>query len=215
MYRATELTKANARRRHDAIAEAARHQIIEGGFRSATVKAVARRAGCSAGLIYQYFPNAEALLKGAFAHVANQELAVFRDALDSVTRVDAALAVGIETAVRRALAGPRQADALLFEALPQIVEEERLLFRRHWAQTLSQRLDQGIADGQLQSQDTQFVSTALMGAIIENLLPRLHTSTVTHPPTQSTDAFIAALQDLSRRLIGLLPTTEEHHDHVS
>lgn len=38
MYRPTELTKANAVRRRSAIAEAARQQIIDGGFRSATVK---------------------------------------------------------------------------------------------------------------------------------------------------------------------------------
>lgn len=203
MYRATDLTKANARRRHDAIADAAQQQIIQGGFRSATVKAVAARAGCSAGLIYQYFPNADELLKGAFAHLAKQELAVFRAALDSVPQLDAALSVGIETAVRRTLAGPRQADALLFEALPQLVEEERLLFRRHWAQTLSQRLDRGIADGQLQPQDTQLLGTAIMGAIIESLLPRLHATTSPHNTTQPIDTFIAALQNLSRRLVGL------------
>ncbi|HEY4556703.1 MAG TPA: TetR/AcrR family transcriptional regulator [Enteractinococcus sp.] len=209
MYRATEHTKANAQRRHDAITEAARQQIIEGGFRSATVKAVARRAGCSTGLIYQYFPNAEALLKGAFAHIAKQELAVFHHVLHSSPDIETALAYGIETAVRRALAGPRQADALLFEALPQLVEEERLVFRRHWAYTLSQRLDRGIADGQLPSQDTQFIGTAIMGAIIENLLPRLHTTTATRHTNQPPDVFIAALQDLSRRIVGL-PQQDNH-----
>ncbi len=203
MYRATELTKANARRRHDDIAEAAQQQVIEGGFRSATVKAVARRAGCSTGLIYQYFPNAEELLKGAFAHIAKQELAVFEAALEAAPHIDDALAVGIETAVRRTLAGPQQADALLFEALPQIVEEERLLFRRRWAQTLSQRLDRGITDRQLPGQDTHIAGTAIMGAIIENLLPRLHANTAAHGTNQSVESFIAALQDLSRRLIGL------------
>lgn len=214
MYRATENTKANAQRRQDDIAEAARQQIVEGGFRSATVKAVAHRAGCSTGLIYQYFPNAEELLKGAFAHVAKMELAIFRAALHSDPQISAALNAGIEVMTRRSLAGPKQADALLFEALPQLVEEERLLFRRKWATAIAERLDQAITAGQLPAQNTQMVGTAVTGAVAENLLPRLH-STTAAPAELSVEEFIEELQTLCRRFIGVPTTTEEHYGPVS
>ncbi len=216
MYRPTEQTKANARRRRNAIAEAARQQLAEGGFRSATVKAVAKRAQCSTGLIYQYFPNAEELLKGAFAHVANRELAIFRAALDRHTEIGPALDAGIEVVTRRSLAGPRQADALLFEAVPALVEEERLLFRRKWASTIAVRLDQAIITEQLPAQNTQLLGTAITGAVVENLLPRLHDNTASNGDELAVDDFIAELQALCRRLVGISRTTsEEHYGRVS
>jgi len=215
MYRETEQTKANARRRRNSIAEAARQQLTQGGFRSATVKAVARRAGCSTGLIYQYFPNAEELLKGAFAHVANMELAIFRTALDGHAEIGAALDAAIEVVTRRSLAGPRQADALFFEAVPALVEEERILFRRTWASTIAVRLDQAIIAGQVPAQNTQLIGTAITGAVVENLLPQLHDVTASNADDLSVEAFIAELQTLCRRLAGISKTTEEHYDYVS
>lgn len=215
MYRVTEQTKANARRRRNAIAEAARQQLMHGGFRSATVKAVAKRAGCSTGLIYQYFPNAEELLKGAFAHVANKELAIFRAALDSHAEIGAALDAAIEVITRRSLTGPRQADALLFEAVPALVEEERILFRKTWASTIAVRLDQAIIAGQVPVQNTHVIGTAITGAVVENLLPRLHHGSARKNEQLPVDAFIGELQKLGRRLVGISNTTEEHYDVVS
>ena len=208
MYRATEKTQENARKRHDAIAEAARLQIIEGGFASATVKAVAHRANCSSGLIYQYFPSAEELLKGAFAHVSAYELSLFRRGLEQHQDIGHAMDTAVNIFLGRSLQGPRLADALLFEALPPLVEEERLRFRRSWTHAISQRLDRAIADGQLAIQNTVIVGTGLTGALAENLLPRLHHATVeqTHLPVQE---FISTVQILCRKMIGLPNRTGE------
>lgn len=204
MYRATANTRANARLRRDGIAEAARHQIAAGGFASATVKAVAKRAHCSTGLIYQYFSNAEELLKGAFAHISDFELAVFETGLTKYQDVGDAMDAGVEIFIGRSLAGTQLADALLFEALPSLVEEERLFFRRKWAHVIAQRLDKGVAAGQISPQHTGMVSTAITGALSENLLPRLHvsTSSETEIPVSK---FVAELQLLCRKMIGLPP----------
>ena len=214
MYRATEKTRANAQKRRDNIAEAARQQIIVGGFRSATVKAVANRAGCSAGLIYQYFSNAEELLKGAFAHVSEYELAIFRKGLNQHEDIGTAIDTGVEIFIGRSLAGPALADALLFEALPQLVAEERLLFRRKWAAAIADRLELAMARGQLSNQNSAIVSTALTGALAENLLPRLHgnTAMIADLPVAT---LIAELQALCRSMIGLITTTKDENDNVS
>lgn len=112
--------------------------------------------------------------------------------------------------VRRALDGPNQADALLFEALPQLVEEERLVFRRRWSEAVAQRLDRAIVDGQIADQPTQLVGTAVTGAVVESLLPRLHASTATEAiAAQPVENFIAALQNLCHRLVGVPATTTE------
>lgn len=202
MYRATAKTRENARQRRDAIAEAARLQIIEGGFISATVKAVAHRANCSTGLIYQYFPSAEELTKGAFAHISGYELSIFRLGLERHHDIGQAMDTAVNIFLGRSLQGPKLADALLFEALPPLVEEERLRFRRSWTRAISQRLDRAIADGQLAKQNTIIVSTGLTGALAENLLPRLHHTTEEPTPLPVHD-FIAALQALCRKMIGL------------
>lgn len=215
MYRATANTRANTRLRREGIAEAARQQIAVGGFGSATVKAVADRAHCSAGLIYQYFANADDLLKGAFAHISDFELAVFHTGLSRHDEVGDAIATGVEIFIGRALAGPQLADALLFEALPPMVEEERLLFRRKWAQVIAQRLDRGVVVGQIPLQNTGIVSTAITGALSENLLPRLHSSTTSATEIPMT-ALIAELQILCRTMIGLpSQKMEDNHDNIS
>lgn len=201
MYRATANTRANARLRRDGIADAARHQVAIGGFRSATVKAVAHRADCSAGLLYQYFSNAEELLKGTFAHISAFELSMFQTGLNRYEEVDDAIDAGVEVFIGRSLAGPQLADALLFEALPPLVEEERLLFRRRWAQAIAQRLDRGVVAGQIPQQNTGIVSTAITGALSENLLPRLHASTNSVTEIPVTD-IIPELQHLCRKMIG-------------
>jgi AcrR family transcriptional regulator len=140
MYRPTAATRQNAESRRRAIAEAARALVTESGFAAATVKSVAARAGCSAGLLYTYFPHRDALLQGTFAHASGHELAaVTRAMADTATPAEAVAAV-VDTFLTRALAGPRLARALLFEGLPPAVEEERLRFRADYAAAVAAHL---------------------------------------------------------------------------
>jgi AcrR family transcriptional regulator len=140
MYRPTAATRQNADERRRTIAEAARALVTESGFASATVKSVAARAGCSAGLLYTYFPNRDALLRSTFAHAAGHELAAVSRAMDAAPSPAAAVAAVVQTFLSRALAGPRLANALLFEGLPQAVEEERLRFRASYAAVVAAHL---------------------------------------------------------------------------
>ncbi|HLS34016.1 MAG TPA: helix-turn-helix domain-containing protein, partial [Brevibacterium sp.] len=137
MYRQTDATRRNAAQRAHAIAEAARALVTASGFSAATVKSVAARAGCSAGLIYSYFPDRDALLRSTFAHASGHELAAVTRALGDAPTAPEAVAGLVETFLTRALAGARLADALLFEALPPAVEAERLRFRADYAAALA------------------------------------------------------------------------------
>ena len=51
-----------AERRVRELLEAAASEIAEVGYESATMKAIAQRAGASIGAVYQYFPNKEAVV---------------------------------------------------------------------------------------------------------------------------------------------------------
>jgi AcrR family transcriptional regulator len=61
-------TRAELRERtHAAILEAARQTFAENGYQKATIRAVARRAGCDPALVMQHFGNKAALFRAATA----------------------------------------------------------------------------------------------------------------------------------------------------
>jgi AcrR family transcriptional regulator len=65
-YRPTERTAANRERTRERIVQAAIDQLADGGYASAGVAAVARRAGVATGSVYRHFPSKAEL----FAEVA-------------------------------------------------------------------------------------------------------------------------------------------------
>ncbi|GAA4514034.1 TetR/AcrR family transcriptional regulator [Brevibacterium yomogidense] len=175
MYRQTDATRQNAVQRERAIAEAARALVTESGFASATIKSVAARAGCSAGLIYSYFPDRDALLRSAFTHASGHELAAVTRALEDAPTTAEAVAALVDTFLTRAFAGARLADALLFEALPPAVEAERLHFRAGYAAAIARRLRREEAPP-LPAQDTSLTARALVGALSGCLQEPIHDS---------------------------------------
>lgn len=176
MYRPTAATRQNAEARRRAIAEAARAIVTESGFAAATVKSVAARAGCSAGLLYTYFPHRDALLCGTFAHASGHELAAVTAAMAPADSPAEAVAAVVDTFLTRALAGPRLARALLFEGLPPAVEEERLRFRRDYAAAIAAHLP---------GPEVEVTSRALVGALSGCLQAPIHDEGRTHfSPTE-------------------------------
>lgn len=208
MYRPTDATRQNAAQRERAIAEAARALVTESGFASATIKSVAARAGCSAGLIYSYFPHRDALLCGTFAHASGHELAAVTRALDSAPTVAEAVAALVDTFLSRAFAGARLADALLFEALPPAVEAERLHFRADYAAAIARRLDRPEGTTTLRTvpaQDTSLTARALVGALSGCLQEPIHDSGRTHFPSAEVQTLIDRMTSFCLAAVGLDP----------
>src|SRR5437762_2815104 len=94
-YRPTERTEARRAETRERIVSAALDQLAEGGYASASVQAVASRAGVATGSVYRYFPSKSDL----FAEVFKRSSA--RRASRSSGRWLAALAE--PTAARRSL----------------------------------------------------------------------------------------------------------------
>ncbi len=206
-YRPTERTEARKAETRAAILNAAVDQLAAGGYASASINAVAARAGVATGTVYRHFDSKSALFAEAFRRAARRELDAFAavaddDGRDSVERIAAAL----EAWARRALAEPTRAYALLAEPVDPAVEAERLLFRRGYRDLLAQALEQGIARGELEPHDTQTVSAALIGAIAEALIGPL--STQSRPGGD--EALIASLVSFCSRA---LPRQESHDRH--
>ena len=170
-YRPTHRTEARKAATRERIAAAALDQVAAGGYSSASVQAVAGRAGVAVGTVYRHFPSKADLFAEVFRRAAEREL-------DVVTAVAAAdgrpaaerVAAAAEAFCRRALAGPVLAYALIAEPVDPAVESERLRLRRGYRDVFAELLDEGVESGELEPHDTSTVAAALVGALGEALV---------------------------------------------
>src|SRR3954447_2830845 len=170
-YRPTERTERRKAEARERIVRAALDQLAEGGYASASVQAIAQRAGIATGTVYTHFPSKSNLFAEVFRRASARELAVMADtAAHDETPARERIARGAETFARRALAEPTRAYALLAEPVDPAVEAERLAFRRAYRDVFAATIEQGVATGELPPQDAQTVAAALVGALGEALV---------------------------------------------
>ena len=188
-YRPTDRTRARAAGVRARILEAAHDLLAEGGYMAATVHAVAGRAGVATGTVYRHFPGKEDLLGEVFRRASQREVdAVAAAAGDRQRSAGERIAAAVETFVRRALAEPVRAYALLAEPVDPAVEIERLIFRRAYAGLFAGALADGVARGELEPMDVDLVAAALVGALGEALVGPLAAR------DRGDDALVAHLQ---------------------
>ena len=196
-YRPTPRTEARRAEVRDRIVRAALDLIRRGGYREASVAAVAEGAGVATGTVYRHFPSKAELFAEVFRVASQHEVDAVASAMSASGSARDRVALGVETFARRALRGRRLAWALLAEPVDPAVEAERLVFRQAYARVFSSALREGIADGSLPPQDPEFTAIALVGAIGE---------VVTRASDFDEDALVAGLVRFCLRSI-----TEEIH----
>lgn len=170
-YRPTPKTEAQRAATRERILAAAIDQLADGGYASASVQTIARRAQVATGTVYRHFPSKGELFAEAFKVASARELKV----VDEITEDDGRparerLAAGVEAFARRALAAPTRAYALIAEPVDPAVEKERLAFRRGYRDVFARTIDEGVAANELPPQDTLTVSAMLVGALGEALV---------------------------------------------
>ena len=191
-YRPTERTEARRAAARKAILAAALDQVAQGGYASAGMSAVARRAGVATGTVYRHFPSKADLFAEVFQHASNRELDVLRDVAAERDRPAAErLAACVEAFARRALAGPVLAYAQIAEPVDPSVEAERLSLRRGYRDLFAGLLRDGIAAGELPEQDVETVAAGLVGAIGEALVGPLSPAAPGH--RSRNEALVASL----------------------
>src|SRR5918997_5252718 len=105
-YRPTERTEARKAATRERIVAAALEQVAAGGYASASVQAVAARAGVATGSVYRHFPSKAELFGEVFRRQATQELGVLEEIAARDEPALDRLAAATETLARRALASP-------------------------------------------------------------------------------------------------------------
>jgi AcrR family transcriptional regulator len=170
-YRETQRTRERLAANRERIVDAATRQVAAGGYSSASIQAVAERAGVATGSVYRHFPSKAELFAEVFRRASQRELDVVSEVMaDRSLPAAERVAAAVEAFARRALAAPVMAYALLAEPVDPAVEAERLAFRRGYRDAFAGALRDGIAAGQLPEQDADVVAAALVGALGEALL---------------------------------------------
>jgi AcrR family transcriptional regulator len=209
-YRPTEKTEARKAETRERIIAAALAQVAEGGYASASVQRVSKRAGVAVGTVYRHFPSKAELFAEVFRHAAQHELDVVIATVGERARDHTAaerIALAVETFCRRALAGPVLAYAQIAEPVDPAVEAERLVLRVGYRDAFARVLEDGARSGELRPHDSKTVAAAMIGALGEALVGPL--SPAARGEARSRDeALIATLVQFS---LDALPTKERTH----
>lgn len=165
----------------------------------ASVQAIARRAGVSAGALYRHFPSKAHLFVEVLREASNRDLAAIDDAASSGTVVER-LEFAVATHARRALRNRRLSWALLYEPVDVLVDEERLIHRRRYCRHMAGLLRQGIDNGEIPVQNVELSAAALVGAIAESLVGPL---SPVAGSMESVEDIVATLVRFCRRSVGV------------
>src|SRR3954454_6025130 len=163
-YRPTERTRARLAAARERIVDAALAQLAEGGYASASVVAVGRRAGVATGSVYRHFPSKGDLFAEVFRRASQREVDVLVEIGHRTMPVGERLAAWVEAFVRRALAEPVRAYALIAEPVDTAVEAERLTFRRAYADLFARAL------AELPHPYPEIAAAAIVGGLAEALV---------------------------------------------
>src|SRR3954470_2239995 len=170
-YRPTEKTEARKAATRERIVATALDQVSEGGYASASVQAVAGRAGVAVGTVYRHFPSKAELFAEVFRRASQRELDVLVEVAGENGRPAAErIAAAGEAFCRRALAGSVLAYALIAEPVDPAVESERLRLRRGYRDAFARVLANGVDTGELEPHDVQTLAAVLVGGLGEALV---------------------------------------------
>ena len=183
---------------------AARELIEAGGYRAASVLAIAERAGVASGTVYRHFPSkAELFLELLRAECEGEERAMRAAAEAAGPGAVARLEAVLKTFAERALRNPRLAWTLLAEPLDQLVDAERLAYRRRYAGLVGRELRAAIEAGEIPEQDVALTAAALVGGCGEALVGPL--SPVAGRARPAPGDVVSSIGAFVRRAIGAAP----------
>lgn len=177
-YRRTDAVAARLAQTRRQILKAARELVAEGGFNSAQVTEVAKRAGFATGTLYRYFTSKEDLCRQVFREVSTKEMNFLSTIAQGPGEPLERLEKVLRTFADRAVRGRRLAFALLAEPVDLHLAEERTRFRQTHAAIFAGLLDEAVEAGEIAPLNTAIAAAAMAGAVptalIGPLAPQSH-----------------------------------------
>ncbi|MBM3557955.1 MAG: TetR/AcrR family transcriptional regulator, partial [Alphaproteobacteria bacterium] len=182
---------------------AAEDLVAKGGFAAAGVIEIAQAASISTGALYLHFPDKDALAAEVFRRLSGREVEVVARAASRGDRAALRLAAGVRAFVRRAIAGPRQAYALIAEPASPAIEAERILARAAFARVFASVIDFGVGRKELPVQDPEVAAAGIIGTLTEALVRPL--SPLSGMPPRLRQGLPASITAFCLRAVGARP----------
>jgi len=174
-YRPTAKTRARQKAQHESLLKTAVSIVARDGFCGLTISRLAREAGIATGTVYKYFDSKAHLCAEVFRRATEREVEIVRatsfpeNAVSCRQRLTDAVTIFAE----RAILGGRLAYALIAEPVDPAVEQERLIYRKAYADIFEQLIKEGIKTKEFPGQSPQVSAAALVGILAEVLVAPL------------------------------------------
>ena len=174
-YKRSSLMQERMEQNRMAILDSARELIAHGGFKEASIQAIAERAGVSTGLVYRYFENKSQILIEVLSAAIRREVEI----LDHIAKSDLTpkqkLQKSVTTFVKRAMNSPQLAYSLMFEPVDPEMEHERFRSKQLIKQSIKEILAEGKVNGEFDFEDLNTAALGVVGSmtfvVIEPLNP--------------------------------------------
>ncbi|WP_180037773.1 TetR/AcrR family transcriptional regulator [Acinetobacter sp. YH12127] len=174
-YKRSSLMQERMEQNRNAILDSARELIAHGGFKEASIQAIAERAGVSTGLVYRYFENKSQILIEVLSAAIRREVEI----LDHIAKSDLTpkqkLQKSVTTFVKRAMNSPQLAYSLMFEPVDPEMEHERFRSKQLIKQSIKEILAEGKVNGEFDFEDLNTAALGVVGSmtfvVIEPLNP--------------------------------------------
>jgi AcrR family transcriptional regulator len=148
------------------------------------MSAVAADASVATGSLYRHFQNKTALCTELFRTASQREVDEVRRTAQGPGKATGRLASTVRNFASRAIRGRHLAYALIAEPLGPALEQERLNFRRAYAELFQALLEEGVSSGEFVAMDTGIAAAAIVGMLAESLVGPLAPTTQGFNPLQ-------------------------------
>lgn len=192
-YRETTKTIAKKAEVKDKILLSARDLVLHGGFRAATVSAIAEGANIATGTVYRHFPSKSELFSEVFRAATELEVSKVAEAININAPTTQRLTAAINCFSKRALKAPRLAWALIAEPVDPIVDADRLHYRQAYADIFERLIESGVKSGEIPPQNKSITAAALVGAMAESLVGPLSPPSKAATSIVDKDALISSI----------------------
>ncbi len=174
-YKRSSLMQERMEQNRMVILDSARELIAHGGFKEASIQAIAERAGVSTGLVYRYFENKSQILIEVLSDAIRREVEILDHIAKSDLSAKQKLQKSVTTFVKRAMNSPQLAYSLMFEPVDPEMEHERFRSKQLIKQSIKEILAEGKVNGEFDFEDLNTAALGVVGSmtfvVIEPLNP--------------------------------------------
>jgi len=194
-YKRSSLMQERMEQNRLAILQSARELIAQGGFKEASIQAIADRAGVSSGLVYRYFKNKSQILIEVLSEAIRFEINIINQigTLDLSARQK--LKQSITTFVKRAMNSPQLAYSLMFEPAEPEIEHERFRSKQLIKQSIKEILAEGKVNGEFVFEDLNTAALGIVGAMTYIVIEPLNPSRDVMFDQKNKDYFVKQIAD--------------------